>query len=355
MAVRRIRVFLAAFVNQTNAQNINCRELARNLDKKRFEVYTLQINHGNLPGLDIEGVRVLNCWFPVKVTGRIGYLWGVYRSDIVYLPRADFLGWQKLLLKIFKRKSIKTIENIIDGEALKTALAAVGDSVEEAVNYYKYCNQNHPITNFVGEYNLKHHGLKYDMPVLNTPTDTDLFKKSKFKRSEEFSDVLFVGNDFKRKRLSEFIEVANHFPLLKFHVVGRGDVKPFEAMIINDNVDFHGVLKHHELVDLFHKVHLHFLPSRSEGFGKVTIECGASGLPSILYSDYGAAEWIDHGNDGIIVNTFDEVIYSIEELRTNPKYWQVLSQGAKSMSAQFDSRVLIETYEKVFEDMYYLE
>lgn len=344
----RIKVFLGAFVNNTNAQNINCRELAKHFDTSKFEIYTLQLSHGNLQDLKARGVHIFNCGFPVKITGRLGYLWGFLKSDVVYLPRADFLKWQKILLKIFKRKSLKTIENIIDEEAISTALSIVGQTFHQAVDYYQYCDQNHPITAFLGEYNLKHHGLNYDLPVLGTPTDTRLFQNSEYIRPEEFSDLIFVGNDFVRKRLSEFIELANNFPELNFHVVGRGEIESFKSLVQHDNVKFHGVLKHDELVDIFHQVHLHFLPSRSEGFGKITIECGAAGVPSIVYGSYGASEWMS-AEDGIIVDTFDQVVESVGKVQSDQQHWNRLSEGAKRMSQRFDSSILVKSYEEVIE------
>ena len=42
-------------------------------------------------------------------------------------------------------------------------------------------------------------------------------------------------------------------------------------------------------------VDLHILPSRNEGFPKVVLECAAAGIPSLLFSDYGAKEWMEGG------------------------------------------------------------
>ena len=39
--MKKIKVFLGAYINYTNAQNLNCRSIAEHLDKERFEVYTL--------------------------------------------------------------------------------------------------------------------------------------------------------------------------------------------------------------------------------------------------------------------------------------------------------------------------
>ena len=115
---RKIKVFLGAYINQTNAQNLNCRALATYFNKSRFKVYTLTIGHGNLGKLSLPGVNIFNCVYPVKLTQYLGFLWGIWNSDVAYLPRGNNFRYQKRLLQIFKRKSFKTIENIIDQDAL---------------------------------------------------------------------------------------------------------------------------------------------------------------------------------------------------------------------------------------------
>lgn len=45
---RRIRVFLSGVVNDTNAQNLNCRALLEHLDPTRYEVRALTVYSGNL-------------------------------------------------------------------------------------------------------------------------------------------------------------------------------------------------------------------------------------------------------------------------------------------------------------------
>ena len=37
--MKKIKIFLGAFVNYQAAQNINCRSLSKHLDKDKFEVY----------------------------------------------------------------------------------------------------------------------------------------------------------------------------------------------------------------------------------------------------------------------------------------------------------------------------
>jgi len=41
--MKKIKIFLGAYINSTNAQNLNCLALAKYLDKDKFDVYTLEL------------------------------------------------------------------------------------------------------------------------------------------------------------------------------------------------------------------------------------------------------------------------------------------------------------------------
>jgi glycosyltransferase involved in cell wall biosynthesis len=349
--MKRVKVFLGGYINQTNAQNLNCRELAIHIDKGKFEVFTLAIKHGNLGVPKLSGVNIFKCFYPVKISGLLGYLWGFYKADVVYLPRADFLNWQFFLLRISKRKSFKTIENIIDEVSLKTALSVISKKLHDPLDYYKFCDQNHPITRFVGEYNYRVHRLSYDLPILHVPTDTSNFVKF-FRLRTKLKKLVFIGNDFTRKRLIEFLELANEYPNLSFLVIGKGDFAPYKAQIFSNNVEFLGSLNRMELTEALSDVDLHFFPSKSEGFGKVTIECAALGIPSIVYDTYGAGEWI-RTDEGIVVSDFSEVKSIVGHmLNDNCNRLATLSRNCCGLANRFSSESVVPQYEKVIQDLY---
>ena len=63
----KIKIFLGGYINYTNAQNLNCRDVARFLDKDKFDVFILSLYSGNLSKIDINGVRVFNCFYPYRI------------------------------------------------------------------------------------------------------------------------------------------------------------------------------------------------------------------------------------------------------------------------------------------------
>ena len=96
---------------------------------------------------------------------------------------------------------------------------------------------------------------------------------------------------------------------------------------------------------------LHILPSRSEGFPKVTLETAAAGVPSIVYDDYGAEEWITSGINGWVVKTIDDIISVINDIKNNTEKLQEVSQEAIKLGESFDWKVRIKEWEKVIEEL----
>ncbi|MCF6173219.1 MAG: hypothetical protein L3J44_05485, partial [Campylobacteraceae bacterium] len=62
--MKKIKVFLGAYINSTNAQNLNCLALAKHLDKTKFDVYTLELYSGNLQIEPMESVITFKVFYP---------------------------------------------------------------------------------------------------------------------------------------------------------------------------------------------------------------------------------------------------------------------------------------------------
>jgi glycosyltransferase involved in cell wall biosynthesis len=348
-----IRVFLGGFINETNAQNLSCKLLAERLDRDKFEIYTLTKEHGDLGRVSIPGVKIFHCYSPVKLFQLIGFLWGIILSDVAYLPKANFFQYQRLLVKLFKRKSFKTVENVIDKESIHTALGVLG-SVKRIVANYSFTTRTYSITNFMKEYNYQNIDLATEECILPVPIDTYNFSKGITQKSE-LRDLLFYGNAMKRKKAKDFVSLAQTFPQLNFHIVG----KSANNYLTNDlaihevvNLKYHGLLAQSELIELMKGIQMHILPSRSEGFPKGIIECAAAGIPSIVYSDYGASEWIEHGKEGFVCDDLEEMEGIIRQLFNNPELLKSCSLGALDLANRFSAQKVVLMYEEEIEDIF---
>ena len=114
------------------------------------------------------------------------------------------------------------------------------------------------------------------------------------------------------------------------------------------NVIFHGTLNHKELNSLFEKIDLHVLPSRSEGFPKVILECASAGVPSLVFSDYGANDWL---KAGFVVNTIEEMENKISYLINYPEKLSIESQKCITFSQEYDWKKIIKKWELVIKSL----
>ena len=354
---QKIRILLGGYVNNINAQDLNCRALAMFLDKDKFDVSAFLVPQEFKDfdiGDEMAGVNLIQLNRPAKILWYWIYFKGILNCDIAYLPKGQKRHWCKFLCKLFRKKSFTTVEGVMDKETL-AGLISLYRNKETVKNVYNTWDRTYSITHFMASRNFDALGIRSD-GVLYLGVDTELFKinKKTFKKKDEPLDVVFIGTDIKRKRLNEFLDLAKLFPNDRFHVVGgQGKEDIFKTLGYEPiaNVTVHGRLTHKELVGLLRTMDLHVFPSRSEGFPKVTLETAAAGVPSIVYDDYGATEWITSGKDGFVVNKFDEIVEILKDIKSHPEKLQNLSANAASMASRFDWKSVIKNWETIIEEM----
>ena len=353
--MKKIKVFLAAYINSTNAQNLNCRALAEHLDPDKFNVSAMKLYSGTLPiDAKLSKIKLFNVFYPSKLSKYIAHIQGILWADIIYLPNTENSQLYIFIIRLLKRKSFKTIEGIFQEQAISNAKKQFG-SLKNMLYFLSKFDRVFSITKFMKDYNYKKVGIKSEDKILYLGSNTKYFT-NEHKKISELSDVVFIGNDFIRKGIFDFLEIAEGFPQIRFHIVGTGngriDIKKEIENRSLSNIRFHGGLRHNELKKLLEEVQLHVLPSRSEGFPKVTLETAAAGVPSLVYDDYGAEEWITHNKNGFVVHTLAEMKETIKKLRENPKILQKTSQNAVQLAKRFDWESVVKEWEAVIEELY---
>jgi glycosyltransferase involved in cell wall biosynthesis len=218
--MKKIRIFLGAYINSTNAQNLNCLSLARHLDKERFEVYTLTLYSGDLEPPKIEGVKTFSCFKPHSISRYLGFLWGILRCDIAYLPKGELCRWNKFWIRLLGKKSFRTVEGIYGEEMLGQVLEN-GMSYEEFKKWFQGYDRLYSITKFLANYNRKHHGIKSEPEPLYLGTETEVFQNDN-KEITALKNIVFIGRIKRRKGVFELLDLAQTFPMIQFHLVGEG-------------------------------------------------------------------------------------------------------------------------------------
>ena len=351
---RRIRVFLSGSVNGTNAQNLNCRALQEHLDPARFDVRALSFYSGDLPPPP-SGRFTYFVRYPAKIWHPIRLVQGILWSDVAYLCKPEYWRLQRWCVRTFRKRAFRTIEGMYSGmkDPNPLALRGVEVSREELLESMSYTGHVFSITKAMREVNERELGLKTDPRVLYLGVDSGAFANDVPRT--RLTDVVMVGNNLFYKGLDDYFELARRLPKLTFHVVGDGMGKvdpPAEVRRLGlANVVCHGCETPERLAETLKGVQLHVFPSRAEGFPKVTLETAAAGVPSLVYGDYGADEWIASGENGFVVRTLDEMEGVVRDLLANPGKLQPLADGARAMARRFEWKDCVKDWERVIEEL----
>lgn len=347
---KRIKVFLGSYGNMTQAQCLNCRALAQHLDKSKFDVAIRTVYSGDLSTEPLKGARQFFVRYPAKIWAPIQFIRGLLWADIIYAPSPERWRWVRFAIKYLGKKAFKTIEGAFIGTNITKAVALEG-SVENVVESISYTGNTYSITEAMISVNKESIGLLSKDTVLYLGVDTDGFKNDVPRT--KLTDIAIIGSNLFYKGLDDFFEVARRFLQLNFHVIGSGMGKVDPAAEIErlglKNCRAHGSLDHKKLAELLNSIQLHIFPSRAEGFPKVTLETAAAGVPSVVYSDYGAEEWITTDKDGFVVKTIDEIAAVVDDLLAHPEKLQPLADNARALANSFDWRVRVKDWEREIE------
>lgn len=129
-------------------------------------------------------------------------------------------------------------------------------------------------------------------------------------KTDEFV-LLFISNNWERKGLSTIIRSIPETGINKIRlvIVGRGKKTRYRSLarhlkINSDRLIFTGhkknICEYYSLADVF------ILPSRYEPFSNVCLEAMACGLPVITTKTNGASELIRTGENGFILNDWQD-------------------------------------------------
>jgi glycosyltransferase involved in cell wall biosynthesis len=155
-----------------------------------------------------------------------------------------------------------------------------------------------------------------DLAYLDTiynGTDISLFNFSE--KHEDF--LLFAGRITAQKGVKEAIQVANesHHKLLIIGPINHGSQDYFDQYIkpqLNENILYLGRMDQAQLTTYYQKAKALLTPVQwEEPFGLTTIEAMACGTPVISLHRGAAAEIIENGKSGFIVNSISEMVEAV--------------------------------------------
>lgn len=342
---QKIKLFLGAYVNFPNAQNINCDNIARYLDKDKFEVHTMYtdkmpINKEYYKSQDIHLHRLIHhryIWYWCKLLTML-----FSHSDIYYLPKAE--PPDKLLAKILKKKA--TFVSSIEGVVTKTT----NNTPENRKYHLETMNNCFAISECISKsvennWKIKLRVLPLGVRPLNTMPRT----------RDKIRNIIWVGNIKANKRPLWLVECAKSFPELSFTMVGDGDLQEQVDKQIQENglrnIHRTGRIPNVEVYQHMIASDLLLMTSEYEGLPKVIQEAAQCGIPSIYVCENYSVDFITDGVNGYGVRNLDEMKEKVILLLENPTQYKKMSVAASEMIRPYLWPTLIKQYEDFFESL----
>lgn len=101
-------------------------------------------------------------------------------------------------------------------------------------------------------------------------------------------------------------------------------------------VELCGRLDRDEIRSLFSRTDIFVAPAFRESFGLAALEARAAGLPVVAMGDSGVAEFIDHGESGMLVGSDGEMAAAVVELATNLEFRSTMATSNRLTPPSFD-------------------
>jgi glycosyltransferase involved in cell wall biosynthesis len=333
-------------LDNTNAQSLNVREIALRLDPERFQS-TLWYEHEPDPRLlSRQGVRLLQLPAHIKTLRILREMLSDY--DIVTYMDYSPASYVFLHLPHVMRQA-KAVLHVEAPSAQLTNPSWLLRFLHEGVR--SRCDIYTAITEFIAQEfrNRLRKRVSYILPV---GVDTSLFTPPS-ERTNPAPVVLFAGTLIERKGPQHVLDAAVHFPKAVFRLVGAGregyEETLREKIVRLDlkNVTLEGPKTQSRMLDIMRQCDIFLLPSRLEGIPKVTLEAAATGLPCIVFRDYGTPSVID-GVTGFQVPTHEEMMQALGRLVADRALRERMGAAACKHMENFDWDVVSRQWQEAY-------
>jgi glycosyltransferase involved in cell wall biosynthesis len=333
----KVRVLFLPGVDadNTNAQSLNVREIARRLDPERFEC-SLWYEREPDPRLQgASGVRLLK----LPVRGKTRRILRELLAGYDLVSYVDFSPASYIFLHLPRALRGKT-KAVFHAEAPAAQLGTPSWQLQTLYNgIYPRCDAYTGITEFVAR-DVERSIGKRASHILPVGVDTKFFTPPAGRRNRD-PVVLFAGTLIERKGPQHLVDAAVHFPQAQFRIVGasRGGFEDVLRRKIEScglkNVRLEGPKTQSEMMAIMRASDIFVLPSRLEGIPKVTLEAAATGMPCIVFRDYETPSVVD-GLTGFQVESTATMIERLGQLIEDPGLRESMGTAARKHVERFD-------------------
>ena len=338
----KTKIFLGAYVNFPNAQNVNCDHIAKHLDKEKFEVHIFYIH--NRP-VDQEVYQKAGIHLHKLILRKYFWFWHKLfvmwkaKCHIYYLPKGEsadraFAKWNKKSGKLL----ISSVEGVVG--------AQVDANDRETLTYYELMDDYFSISDCIRESVKKYWGV--DTQTLHLGVD----ELGGYTAKTDVKNIIWTGSMIERKRPQYLIEIAKRFPQLHFTMVGDGDmdgqIREKIAEYGLKNVTLTGRIPNEKVYEKMQESDLLLMTSEFEGLPKVIQEAAQCGLPSIYMAENYKVDFLQDGVNGHEAYSLEQMIEKLTYLLENPSVYREMSQNAAQIIQEYTWEKLIPKYEEYF-------
>jgi len=186
-------------------------------------------------------------------------------------------------------------------------------------------------------------------------------KEFNLKKSTKFSKftIICIARLVNTKRVKDLIKALKKVKKANLIIIGFGPLelqlqKLTQKLKLENRISFEKNLPRHHLIETINRSHLFCLPSTVEGFGLVTIESMALGLPAVL-ADIPINQEITQQGQGAVFfkpKDSDDLAKKINLLIKNKKLYRDKAKKAKLLAKTCSWQRLYQKTKKIYENCY---
>ena len=169
--------------------------------------------------------------------------------------------------------------------------------------------------------------------------------------------IVFAGRFMAQKAPVQIVRILKELNDLPWECVMIGDgplmddVKSeIRAHRLEDRFKLTGWVEPQQVLDLFEKSDILFMPSLSEGLPVVGVQALSKGLAIVASQIGGFLDLVDHGKNGYMVNVGDtgQFVSRLRELLLDQERLLAFRRSSLVKAMAFDINRIVDEYEKIF-------
>ncbi len=173
------------------------------------------------------------------------------------------------------------------------------------------------------------------------------------KNKKKFT-ALFVGRLIAKKGIKVILQTAKKLPSINFIIAGNGPLENYVSDFSKKykNIHYLGAIPNNKLPEIYRQASIFCIASQyPEGFGRVSMEAVASGLP-VIGSNLGSIpEALDNTVSVLFRPTTKNFIKTLKKLSTQTKNYQRLQSNCRPYAEKhfsaFNFKIIFNTYQQL--------